>query len=49
MKKKSLAVMMVFVVAVIVVGGYVWLERDDAKLRQAEQSQQAKKKVGANQ
>ena len=49
MKKKSLAVMTVFVVAVIVVGGYVWLERDDAKPRQAEQSQQAKKKVGANQ
>lgn len=46
MKTKSLAWMTVFVVAVIVGGGYVWLMRDDAKPRQAEQRQQVKKKVG---
>ena len=46
MKRKHLAWMMAFVVAVILVGGYVWFVRDDTKSQQEEQSRQSKKNVG---
>ena len=46
MKRKNLVWVFVLAVAVVVVGGYVWLSRDDTTSRQRGKGQQTKQKVG---